>query len=112
MAVQAWNCNLIRIAGCSGDGEENFKLKEGGGRGRSPAEEFAPLATKFQRRLLAGVGSASLVAVGANFGGITSFILGFSPESGRSLKLDVLYPIGGYTRYFDTKEGFGNSLFI
>lgn len=71
------------------------------------AEEFAPLAAKFNRRLLVGVGTASLVAVGANFGGVTSFLLGLSPESGRNLKLDVLYPIGGYSRCIDINEGFG-----
>ncbi|XP_027363122.1 psbP domain-containing protein 7, chloroplastic [Abrus precatorius] len=94
MAVQARfrACNRIRIEGMNG--------------GPSPAEEFAPLATKFQRRLLVGVGSASLVALGANFGGITSFLLGLSPQSGRNLKLDVLYPIAGYSRCFETKEGF------
>lgn len=99
MAVQArlGACNPIRIPQCSGDRDDG---------GRPPAEEFAPLATKFQRRLLVGVGSASLVAVGANFGGITSFLLGLSPQSGRNLKLDVLYPIGGYSRCVDTKEGF------
>lgn len=74
--------------------------------GRSPAEEFSPLAVTFRRRLLVGVGSAGLVAVGANFGGITSFLLGLSPENGRNLKLDVLYPIGGYSRCIDTNEGF------
>ncbi|KAL2325525.1 hypothetical protein Fmac_024583 [Flemingia macrophylla] len=102
MAVQArlgtWN--PIRTAQCSGDG---FKFNKGE---RSPSEEFAPLAMKFQRRLLVGVGSASLVPVGANFGGITSFLLGLSPQNGRNLKLDVLYPIGGYSRCLDTKEGF------
>ncbi|XP_057423331.1 psbP domain-containing protein 7, chloroplastic [Lotus japonicus] len=103
MAVQArfgaWN--RIGMAQCSGNREENFKFAM-----RSPAEDFAPLATKFQRRLLVGVGSASLVALGADFCGITSFLLGLSPENGRNLKLDVLYPIGGYSRCFDTKEGF------
>lgn len=74
---------------------------------RSPAEEFKPLALVFRRRLLAGLGSASLVAVGANFAGITSSLLGFSPETGRNLKLDVLYPIGGYSRCIETNEGFG-----
>ncbi|XP_061337993.1 psbP domain-containing protein 7, chloroplastic isoform X2 [Gastrolobium bilobum] len=107
MAVQArfgaWN--PIRIVQRWGDREDSFKLKEAG---RSPAEEFAPLATKFQRRLLVGVGSASLVAVGANFGGITSFLLGLSPNNGRNLKLDLLYPIGGFKRCFDTREGFAN----
>lgn len=106
MVVQArfgaWN--PIRIAQCSGN-----RFNEEVNGGQSPAEEFAPLATKFQRRLLVGVGSASLVAVGANFGGITSFLLGLSPQNGRNLKLDVLYSIGGYSRCIDTKEGFGNS---
>lgn len=74
---------------------------------RPAAEEFAPLAATFRRRLVVGVGSASLVAVGANFGGVTSFVLGLSPENGRNLKLDVLYPIGGYSRCIDTDEGFG-----
>lgn len=73
---------------------------------RSPAEQFAPLATTFRRRLLVGVGSASLVALGADFGGITSFLLGLSPESGRGLKLDVVYPIRGYSRCIETNEGF------
>uniref|UniRef100_A0A0F7H1I4 Photosystem II reaction center PsbP family protein n=1 Tax=Monsonia marlothii TaxID=163685 RepID=A0A0F7H1I4_9ROSI len=71
-----------------------------------PAVEFAPLASRFERRFLLGIGTASLVAVGANFGGITSFLLGFSPQTGRDLKLDVLYPIGGYTRCIDTNQGF------
>ncbi|GMI65356.1 hypothetical protein like AT3G05410 [Hibiscus trionum] len=74
--------------------------------GKSPAQEFAPLAATFNRRLLAGVGSASLVAVGANFGGVTSFLLGLAPEGGRSLKLDVLYPIQGYSRRIENNEGF------
>ncbi|CBI39493.3 unnamed protein product, partial [Vitis vinifera] len=74
--------------------------------GRPPAEEFGPLASVFRRRLLTGLGSASLVAVGANFAGITSSLLGFSPETGRNLKLDVLYPIRGYSRCIETNEGF------
>ncbi|KAI9099212.1 hypothetical protein K1719_024979 [Acacia pycnantha] len=92
-------CTRPYVAKCSGEREEG--LKE-----RSPAEEFAPLATTFRRRLLVGVGSASLVAVGANFGGITSFLLGLSPQIGRNLKLDVVYPIGGYNRCIDANEGF------
>uniref|UniRef100_A0A0F7H034 Photosystem II reaction center PsbP family protein n=1 Tax=Erodium foetidum TaxID=337372 RepID=A0A0F7H034_9ROSI len=73
---------------------------------RPPVAEFAPLASRFERRFLVGIGSASLVAVGANFAGITSFVLGFSPRTGRDLKLDVLYPIGGYSRCIDPNEGF------
>jgi len=73
----------------------------------TPAEEFSPLVEKFNRRLLLGVGSSSVLAIGANFGGTTSFILGLSPGIGRNLKLDVIYPIGGYSRCIDTVEGFG-----
>ncbi|CAH1444206.1 unnamed protein product [Lactuca virosa] len=71
-----------------------------------PAEQFLPLATAFRRRLLTGIGSASLVAVGANFAGTTSFLLGLSPEAARNLKLDVLYPIKGYSRCIKSEEGF------
>lgn len=75
--------------------------------GVRPSEQFAPLATAFQRRLLVGVGTASLVALGADFCGCTSFLLSLAPEAGRNLKLDVLYPIGGYSRCVGTNEGFG-----
>lgn len=74
---------------------------------RSPLDQFAPLASNFRRRLLTGVGTASLVAVGANFAGITSFLLGISPDNARRLKLDVLYPISGYSRCIEGNEGFG-----
>ncbi|RYQ90376.1 hypothetical protein Ahy_B09g096490 isoform C [Arachis hypogaea] len=86
--------------------EQGSSLLGSSSSSSSPAEQFAPLANRFQRRLLVGVGSASLVAVGANFAGITSFLLGLSPENGRNLKLDVLYPVGGYSRCLDTREGF------
>uniref|UniRef100_A0A0F7H132 Photosystem II reaction center PsbP family protein n=1 Tax=Habenaria pantlingiana TaxID=1498489 RepID=A0A0F7H132_9ASPA len=74
--------------------------------GRSPAEEFAPLAVVFRRRLLSSAGAASLVAVGANFGGLTSFLLGLSPETARELRLDVLYPVQGFSRCYDPDQGF------
>ncbi|KAF7805105.1 psbP domain-containing protein 7, chloroplastic [Senna tora] len=100
MALQAISlfgaCSRVNVAQCWSDGEERLK-------GRSPAEE---LVKTFRRRLLVGVGSASLVAVGANFGGITSFLLGLSPETARNLKLDVVYPVQGYNRCIDTSEGF------
>ncbi|KAD3067869.1 hypothetical protein R6Q59_018080 [Mikania micrantha] len=67
-----------------------------------PSEQFM----SFRRRLLTGIGSASLVAVGANFAGTTSFLLGLSPETGRNLKLDVVYPIKGYSRCIRPELGF------
>lgn len=69
--------------------------------------QFSPLESVFRRRLLTGIATASIVALGANFTGITSSLLGLSPDGARSLKLDVIYPIGGYTRCLDTNEGFG-----
>jgi hypothetical protein len=74
----------------------------------SPAQEFAALASVFRRRLVVGASTAAAAAVGANFGGVTSFLLGLSPELGRSLRLDVLYPVGGFTRCLDSDSGFGN----
>lgn len=101
LACKNASIQKIYMTQSSGDRKESFPEVP-----RPPAEQFAPLASTFQRRLLVGVGSASLVAVGANFGGITSFLLGLSPESGRNVKLDVLYPIGGYSRCIGTNEGF------
>jgi hypothetical protein len=75
----------------------------------SPAQEFAALASVFRRRLVVGASTAAAAAVGANFGGVTSFLLGLSPELGRSLRLDVLYPVGGFTRCLDSDNGFGNT---
>lgn len=93
----------INMSQSSGDKKEsNFQDPN-----RVPAEQFGTLATTFRRRLLVGIGSASLIAVGADFGGVTSFLLGLSPETSRNLKLDVIYPIGGYTRCIDTNQGFG-----
>ncbi|CAK9314973.1 unnamed protein product [Citrullus colocynthis] len=74
--------------------------------GKSATEEFSPMEVTFRRRLIVGIGSASLVAVGANFAGVTSFLLGLSPGNNRRLRVDVIYPIGGYSRCLDANEGF------
>ncbi|KAK4424642.1 PsbP domain-containing protein 7, chloroplastic [Sesamum alatum] len=63
-------------------------------------------AVRFRRRLLAGVGPLLCWLLAPISAGVTSFLLGFSPEAARSLKLDALYPVGGYSRYIDTNEGF------
>jgi len=82
--------------------------RRAGIRCSSPAQEFAALAAVFRHRLVVGATTAAAAAVGANFGGVTSFLLGLSPELGRSLRLDVLYPVGGFTRCLDSDNGFGN----
>ncbi|KAK6143922.1 hypothetical protein DH2020_024270 [Rehmannia glutinosa] len=94
---QTHKSHRIYMTQSSDDGKQTFPL---------PADQFRPLQSVFRRRLLSGTGAASVLAVGANFGGVTSFLLGFSPEAARGLKLDALYPVGGYSRYIDTNEGF------
>ncbi|KAL7003081.1 PsbP domain-containing protein 7, chloroplastic [Sarracenia purpurea var. burkii] len=113
MAIQPWSLagcktnSLHRVCMTKLSGDRKDSLREvRAWPDPAPAQQFAPLTTVFQRRLLTGFGSASLVALGANFAGITSFFLGLWPETGRNLKLDVLYPIGGYSRYVQTNEGF------
>ncbi|KAL2514868.1 PsbP domain-containing protein 7 [Forsythia ovata] len=96
MAMQHYFHTCKWKSNSSEDGKQRFE----------ELAQFRPLQTVFRRRLLTGVGTASLVAFGANFAGITSFLLGFSPETARNLKLDALYPVGGYSRYIDTNEGF------
>ncbi|KAK4751132.1 hypothetical protein SAY87_004614 [Trapa incisa] len=105
-----FNCSLRRsgVARSGGDGKDGFRVEVPMNRPetRPPAEQFAPLASTFRRRILVGLGSASLVAFGANFAGVTSSLLGFFPDTGRNLKLDVLYPIDGYSRCIEVNEGF------
>ncbi|XP_062084788.1 psbP domain-containing protein 7, chloroplastic isoform X2 [Humulus lupulus] len=96
----------ICLTQSSGDRKDSFDQETASRRERSPAAQFSPLEMTFRRRLSLGVGSASLVVVGANFLGVTSFLLGLSPETSRNLKFDVVYPIGGYNRCLDTNEGF------
>uniref|UniRef100_A0A0E0CCN4 PsbP C-terminal domain-containing protein n=1 Tax=Oryza meridionalis TaxID=40149 RepID=A0A0E0CCN4_9ORYZ len=87
-------------------GEGRRRWRRGEVRCSSPAQEFAALAAVFRRRLVVGATTAAAAAVGANFGGVTSFLLGLSPQLGRSLRLDVLYPVGGFTRCLDSDNGF------
>ncbi|KAH9328454.1 hypothetical protein KI387_000562, partial [Taxus chinensis] len=74
--------------------------------GVEPATQFSSLANAFGRRLLVGTTTALAVALGGNLGGITTFLLGFEPDPSRKLKLDVVYPVNGFKRCFDTTNGF------
>jgi len=48
---------------------------------------------------------AIVLAVGANFLGVTSLLMTqTNPEIFRSLKLDQLYSVGGYRRYISTEN--------
>lgn len=50
---------------------------------------------------------AAALALGANFIGVTSAILGALPQDTvDDLKLDVLYPIRGFKRFVDKEDGY------
>ena len=59
------------------------------------------------RRLLVGTIGFTSLAAGANFLGSTSALLGLAPDTARSLRLDVLFPVEGYLRCYNTQLGFG-----
>ena len=59
------------------------------------------------RRLLLGGSLATATALGSNFLGLTSFLLGsLAPSTGRRLRLDVLYAIKGQRRSLDLQNGY------
>ena len=50
---------------------------------------------------------ATALAIGANFVGVTSGLLGLlPPEQIDDLKLDVVYPVRGFKRYVDEEDGY------
>lgn len=65
---------------------------------------FAP--SVFRRRFILGTITGTALALGADFLGSTSAILSLNPELFRGLRVDVLYPIGGYKRCLETSQGF------
>ncbi|GJP65728.1 hypothetical protein CLOP_g22591 [Closterium sp. NIES-67] len=58
------------------------------------------------RRLVLGALGFAGLALGSNFLGSTSALLGTVEEPARSARLDVLFPIKGYKRCYDTANGF------
>ena len=58
------------------------------------------------RRLAVGTLSATALALGANFLGVTSALLSLAPERARALRLDTLYPLGGLRREFNATTGY------
>lgn len=50
---------------------------------------------------------AAVLALGADFLGVTRLLLSLLPQEtvGR-LRLDVLYPVGGFKRCFDSEDGY------
>ena len=75
---------------------------EGGGRGgfQSYADDTEASRSNVGRRVAGAAVGSSLLALGGNFLGVTSLVLERAvPESTvESLRLDVLYPVGGFKR--------------
>jgi len=59
------------------------------------------------RRFVLGTSVGLLVALGANFLGVTSALLSLNPALSRAARVDVLYPVQGYKRCLETSRGFG-----
>lgn len=49
---------------------------------------------------------AVVLAIGANFVGITSSLLSSRADYFRDIRADIIYPINGYQRYYNKEEGF------
>jgi hypothetical protein len=51
--------------------------------------------------------AATVVALGGNFLGVTSALLGRNPELAARLDLDVVVPVNGFKRCVDADNGYG-----
>jgi len=59
-----------------------------------------------KRRLFLGGLTATGVALGGNFLGVTSFILGKNPELAQVSGLDIIVPVNGFKRCKDKENGY------
>ena len=59
------------------------------------------------RRLALSGMAATVVALGGNFLGVTSALLGRNPELAARLDLDVVVPVNGFKRCVDADNGYG-----
>jgi len=58
------------------------------------------------RRLFLNTALAGAVAIGGNLFGVTSGLLSISPKVAADLKLDSIYPVGGFKRWVDKEDGY------
>jgi hypothetical protein len=77
----------------------------------SPRGWFAAPSV-FRRRFILGTATGTVIALGADFLGSTSAVLSLNPEFFRGIRADVLYPIRGYKRCYETSRGFGAPQFL
>ena len=63
------------------------------------------------RRIVVGAAVGLAVALGSDFIGITSLLLGLAPDLSRELRTDLLYPVQGFKRCYEASRGFGECSF-
>lgn len=59
-----------------------------------------------KRRFVLGTSLGLVTAIGANFLGVTSFLLSLNESMARKTNLDVLYSVKGYRRCLDSDNGY------
>ncbi len=71
---------------------------------RSPTSgELAPVSP---RRVVVGVAGTVALALGGNFARVTEKVLSAVPEFARARRLDVAYPVLGYSRCYEPARGY------
>jgi len=66
-----------------------------------------------KRRALIGFSTGTLIALGGNLFGVSSFLFGLDGGSlAAKIRADALFPVKGFKRCVDYQNGFGPSYFI
>ncbi|CEG01256.1 Mog1/PsbP, alpha/beta/alpha sandwich [Ostreococcus tauri] len=69
----------------------------------STSSRIAPVSP---RRVAVGVVGSTALALGANFLRVTEKLLSLAPDWSRRRRLDVVYPVVGYTRCYKPNKGY------
>ncbi|KAJ1626971.1 hypothetical protein T492DRAFT_1028768 [Pavlovales sp. CCMP2436] len=91
-AAQGFAAGVAGAGASSGAGRASQRGEQQGG-----ARRVAMLASRRGATVaLLGV----TIALGGDLLGVTQAVLSLAPEAARDLRFDVLYPVGGYKRYY------------
>ena len=63
------------------------------------------IAPPSPRRVFLGTLATAGLALGGNFLGITGKLLNGAPDVAESLRLDLIYPVGGFKRAYNPEKG-------
>lgn len=64
------------------------------------------MSSSSRRAIISTVPAALAVALGGDLFGVTQALLSVAPDSARSLRLDVLYPVGGMRRHIASDRAY------